>query len=139
LNLDNSCVKLRAATFFLTNFEYSQAIKICDTFLTFPPRHKVQVAFGVERSSYIYAKDKILRLRQQLSKVKTTEEIENIKTEILPMFYASVKLKSLSRNYDITNVAARNFTQELSRFNDFLISRFDSSNKSVLFDSLYFA
>jgi hypothetical protein len=114
LNLDNSCVKLRAATFFLTNLEYSQAIKICDTFLTFPPRHKVQVAFGVERSSYIYAKDKILRLRQQLSKVKTTEEIENIKTEILPMFYASVKLKSLSGNYDITEenpvLIFRNFT-----------------------------
>jgi hypothetical protein len=114
LNLDNSCVKLRAATFFLTNLEYSQAINICDTLLTFPPRHQVQVAFGVESSSYIYAKDKILRLRQQLSKVKTTDEIENIKTEILPMFYTSVKLKSLSGNYDITQenpvLIFRNFT-----------------------------
>ena len=114
LNLDNSCVKLRAATFFLTNLEYSQAINICDTLLTFPPRHQVQVAFGVERSSYIYAKDKILLLRQQLSKVKTTDEIENIKTEILPMFYTSVKLKSLSGNYDITQenpvLIFRNFT-----------------------------
>jgi len=26
LNLDNSCVKLRAATFFLTNLEYRQSI-----------------------------------------------------------------------------------------------------------------
>ena len=38
LNLDSTCVKLRAATFFLTNMEYSQSIKICDTFLTCPPR-----------------------------------------------------------------------------------------------------
>jgi len=114
LNLDNSCVKLRAATFFLTNIEYSQAITICDTFLTFPPRYKVQVAFGVERSNYIYVKDKILRLRQQLSKVKTTDEMENIITEILPMFYTSVKLKSLPGNYDITQenpvLIFRNFT-----------------------------
>jgi hypothetical protein len=28
------------------------------------------------------------------------------------------------------NVAARNFTQELSRFNDFLMSRFDASKNS---------
>jgi hypothetical protein len=31
----------------------------------------------------------------------TTEEIENIMKEILPMFYSSVKLKSLPGNYDI--------------------------------------
>ena len=42
LNLDNSCVKLRAATFFLTNLEYSQSIEVCDTFLSFPPRHRVE-------------------------------------------------------------------------------------------------
>ena len=40
-NLNNSCVKLRAATFFLTYPEYSQSIEICDTFLTFPPRNKL--------------------------------------------------------------------------------------------------
>ena len=38
---------------------------------------------------------------QQLCKVKTTAEIENIMKEILPMFYNSVKLKSLPENYDI--------------------------------------
>jgi hypothetical protein len=37
-NLDNSCVKLRAATLYLTNLEYSQSIEICDKFLIFPPR-----------------------------------------------------------------------------------------------------
>ena len=37
LDLDNSCVKLCAATFFLTLLEYSQSIEICDTFLKFPP------------------------------------------------------------------------------------------------------
>jgi hypothetical protein len=36
------------------------------------------------------------------------------------------------------NVAARNFTQVLSKFNDFLISRFDVSKATILFDSLYF-
>ena len=41
LNLDNSCVKLPAATFFVANLEYSQAIAICDTFLKFPPKHKI--------------------------------------------------------------------------------------------------
>jgi hypothetical protein len=39
---------------------------------------------------------------QQQSKVKTTAEIENIMTEILQMFYTSVKLKSLPGNYDRT-------------------------------------
>jgi hypothetical protein len=41
LNLDNSNVKLRAATFYLITMEYSQSIEMCDTFLTFPPRHKI--------------------------------------------------------------------------------------------------
>ena len=36
---------------------------------------------------------------EQLFKVKTTEEIENIMKAILPMFYNSVKLKSLPGNY----------------------------------------
>jgi hypothetical protein len=38
---------------------------------------------------------------QQLFEEKTTEEIENIMDEILPMFYSSVKLKSLPGNYDL--------------------------------------
>ena len=46
LNLDNSCIKLRAATFFFTNLEYSQSIEICDIYLTFPPRHKVNSSHG---------------------------------------------------------------------------------------------
>ena len=38
----------------------------------------------------------------QLFKVETSDEIEIIMMEILPMFYNSVKFKSLSENYDIT-------------------------------------
>ena len=102
LNLDNSCVKLRAATLYLTDLEYSQSIKICDEFLTFPPRHQVQGALGVERSNYIYVNDKLRLLLQHLSMVKTTDDIKNIMTEILLMFYTSVKLKSLPGNYDRT-------------------------------------
>ena len=45
LNLDNSCVKLRAATFLLSNLEYSESIEICDTFLTFPPRLRVDSGY----------------------------------------------------------------------------------------------
>jgi hypothetical protein len=89
LNLDNSCVKLRAATLYLTNLEYSQSIEICDNFLTFPPRYQVQGSLGVERSYYIYVNDKLRLLLQQLSKVKTTDDIENIMTDILLMFYTS--------------------------------------------------
>jgi hypothetical protein len=95
LNLDNSSVKLRAATFFLTNLEYSQSVEICNKFLTFPPRH---IIFGSYRE---YVNDIGLGVFQ-LFKVKPTEEIENIMTEILPMFYASIKLKCLPDNYDIT-------------------------------------
>jgi hypothetical protein len=40
LNLDNSCVKLRAATFFLTDQQYTQSIKICNTFIKCRPTHK---------------------------------------------------------------------------------------------------
>jgi len=50
----------------------------------------------------------------QLCKVKTTEEIGNIMTEILPMLYSSVKLKSLLVIYDLTQQNPawifRNFT-----------------------------
>jgi hypothetical protein len=96
LNLDNSCVKLRAATFFLTNLEYSQAIEICDTFLTFPPTHKVNSGFN---ECFYYIEQEV---HQQLRKVKTTAEIANIMKEILPMFYNSIKLKCMPGNYDIT-------------------------------------
>jgi hypothetical protein len=75
----NSCVKLRTATFFLTNLEYSQAIEICDTFLTFPPTHKVNSGFN---ECFYYIEQEV---HQQLRKVKTTAEIVNIMKEILPM------------------------------------------------------
>ena len=44
-NLDNSYVKLRAVTFFLTHLENSQSIEMCDTFLTFLPRRKSNCQF----------------------------------------------------------------------------------------------
>ena len=87
LNLDNYCVKLRAAILFLTNLEYSQSIEICDTFLTFPQGYKVNNGY---REYFDNIKQKVY---QQLCKVKTTAEIENNMKEILPMFYDSVKLK----------------------------------------------
>jgi hypothetical protein len=95
LNLDNYCVKLRAAILFLTNLEYSQSIEICDTFLTFPQGYKVNNGY---REYFDNIKQKVY---QQLCKVKTTAEIENNMKEILPMFYDSVKLKSLPENFDI--------------------------------------
>jgi len=95
LNLDNSGVKLRAATYFLTNLEYSQSIEICDTFLTFPRRHKID-------NSYLEYVHDMEQEVFQLLLVKTTEEIENITTTILPMVYCPVKLRSLPGNYDIT-------------------------------------
>jgi len=108
LDLDNCCLKLRAATFFLTHLEYTQSIEICDTFFTFPPQYKID-------SSYLEYNDDIeMKLSQQLFEGKTTEEIENIMKAILPMFYGSVKLKSLPENYDITQENPvsifRNFT-----------------------------
>ena len=114
MNLDNSCVKLRATTLYLTNLEYSQSIEICDKFLTFPPIYQVQGALGVERSYRIYGNDKLRFLLQQLSKVKSTDDIKNIMKEILLMFYTSVKLKFLPGNYDRTQQNLvwifRNFT-----------------------------
>jgi len=98
LDLDFSCVKLRAATFFLIHLEYSQSIKICDTFLTFPPRYKIDTM----RSYFEYKDDIMMKVSQQLFEGKTTEEIEIIMKAILPMFYGSVELKSLPGNYDIT-------------------------------------
>jgi hypothetical protein len=44
----------------------------------------------------------MMKVSQELLKVKTTEESENIMKAILPMLYSSVKLKSLPENYDIT-------------------------------------
>ena len=85
LNLDNYCVKLRAATFVLTNLEYSQAIEMCDTFFTVPPTHKVNSDFN----EYFYYIEQ--EMYQQLWKGKTTAEIANIMKEILPMFYNSIK------------------------------------------------
>jgi hypothetical protein len=41
-----------------------------------------------------------MKVLDQLSEMKTTEEIENIMTEILPLFYSSVKLKSLPGNFE---------------------------------------
>jgi hypothetical protein len=95
LNLESAGIKLRVATFFLTNLEYSQSIEICDTFLTFPPRCKMD-SYGD------YIEDIITKLIEPLFKGKTTEGIENVMKAILPMFYSSVELKSLPGNYDIT-------------------------------------
>jgi hypothetical protein len=41
-----------------------------------------------------------MKVFDQLSEMKMTEEIENIMTEILPMFYSSVKLKYLPGNFE---------------------------------------
>ena len=71
LHLDNSCVKLRTATFFLTNLAYRQSIEMCDTFFICPPRRKVN-------GEYISAIG--MNVLEQLCKVKTTAEIENIMT-----------------------------------------------------------
>ena len=51
-----------------------------------------------------------MKVFDQLSEMKTTEEIENIMTEILPMFYSSVKLKSLPGNFESLVLIFRNFT-----------------------------
>ena len=107
LNLDNSCVKLRAATFFLTNIEYRQSIEICDTFLNFQPIYRID-------GNYIEWVEDIHLKVFQLLRMKTTDGIEKIMTEILPMFSSSVKLKSLPGSYNITQPNLvwifRNFT-----------------------------
>jgi hypothetical protein len=113
LNLDNSCVKIRAATFLLSNMEYSESIEICDTFLTFPPTLK----FGSGYTEYV--KDIFKNVLQHLRKWNTTEEIENVMKAILQMLYSSIKLKSLPENYDITQQSPDwifcNFTNIISR------------------------
>jgi hypothetical protein len=96
LDLDNSCVKLRAATFFLTHLEYRQSIEICDTFLIFPPRHNIDSIHDK------YIDDIVMKVSQQLFERKRIEEMENIMKEIVSMFHSSVKFKSLPENYDIT-------------------------------------
>ena len=107
LNLESSCIKLRCATFFLTNMEYSQAIEICDRFLTFPPRYTMDGFIQ-------YIEDINTTLSEQLYKGKTTEGIENFMKTILPMYYSSVELKSFPANYDRTQQNLvwifRNFT-----------------------------
>jgi hypothetical protein len=108
LNLDNSSVKLRAATFFLTCLEYSQSIEICDTFLTCPTRQKL------DSSYFEYVENIMTKVFHQIFEGATTEEIENIMKTIMPMFYCSVKLKYLPGSYDITEQNPvwifRNFT-----------------------------
>jgi hypothetical protein len=108
LDLDTSCVKLRAATFFLTNLEYSKSVEMCDTFITCPPTHKMEINY------YEHIVDLIKKVSHQLFKGKTSDEIENIMKAILPMFCSSFKLKSLPENYDITQQNPvsifRNFT-----------------------------
>jgi len=109
IDLDNSCVELRA-TFFLINEEYRQSITLCDTFPTFPPRHKID-STGSYRE-YVHVIE--LEVFKQLMKVKTTEEFENIMKTIPSMFYDSVKLKSFPGKYNITQHNTiwifRNFT-----------------------------
>jgi hypothetical protein len=103
-----SCVKLRAATFFLTNLEYSKSVEICDTFITFPPTYKMEINY------YEHIEDLIKKVSHQLFNGKTSDEIENIMKAILPMFSSSFKLKSLPGNYDVTRQSPvwifRNFT-----------------------------
>jgi hypothetical protein len=98
LDLDNSCVKLRAATFFLTNLEYSKSIELCDTFLNFPPRHH---QWDSDCDEYECVNDIRVKVREQLYEGKTTEDIEDIMKKILSMLYRSLKLKSLPTNCDI--------------------------------------
>jgi hypothetical protein len=80
LNLDNTSVKLRAATFFLTNLEFSQSIEICEKFLAFPPKHNA----NGEYLNHIY-----VNVSEQLLEDKTTEEIENTTKAILSMLHSS--------------------------------------------------
>jgi hypothetical protein len=105
LDLDNSCIKLRAATFYLTNQEYRQSIEICDTFRTFLPRH-------IEIVQYvIFLCEKLLA---EIFIGETTADIENAMKEILPIMYSSVKLEYLPGNYEIAQKSLgwifRNFT-----------------------------
>jgi hypothetical protein len=68
LDLDSSCTKLRAATFFLIHLEYNKSIEICDTFLTFPPRYKIK------SGDHEYVDDIKKKVSQQLFEEKTTED-----------------------------------------------------------------
>ena len=100
IDLDNSCVKLRAATLFLINEEYKHSITICDTFLTFSPRHTIDITDSF--LEYVHVVElEVLKQRMKV-KVKTITEFENIMKTILLMFYYSVKLKSFPGKYDIT-------------------------------------
>jgi hypothetical protein len=105
LGLDNSCIKLRAATFYLTNQEYRQSIEICDTFLTFAPRH-------IGDAKYIFNIG--VKLLGEIFIGKTTADIENAMKEILPIMYSSVKFEYLPGNYEIAQKSPvwifRNFT-----------------------------
>jgi ABC-type multidrug transport system fused ATPase/permease subunit len=96
LDLDTSCVKLRAATFFLTNLDYSKSVEMCDTLITFPPTYKMEINYGE------HIEDLIKKVSHQLFNGKTSDEIENIMNAILPTFCSSFKLKSLPGNYDMT-------------------------------------
>ena len=97
LNLDNCCVILRAATFFLTNREFRQSIEMCESFFTtYLPRNKIYIG------NHEYVNGIRNKVNQQILKVINTEEIEIIMQKILPMFYSSVELTSLPGNYDIT-------------------------------------
>ena len=108
LNFENSCVNLLEATFFLANLEYSQSIEICDTFLTFPQRQQIESSYRK------YTIDIDMKVYQQLIKLNSNDEIENIVKTILSMFSNSVKLKSLPGSYDIAQQDPvwifRNFT-----------------------------
>ena len=108
LKLDCTCVILRAAIFYLTNMEYSQSTKICDTFLTFPRKQKLDCSY------FKYYACILMKVFHQIFEGGTTEEMENIMKAILPIFYCSVNFKYLPGNYDITqhnpSWIFRNFT-----------------------------
>ena len=99
IDLDNSCVKIRAATFLLINEEYKHSITICDTFLTFSPRHTIDITDSFREYVHVIELGVLKQLMKV--KVKTIAEFENIMKTILLMFYNSVKFKSFPGKCDI--------------------------------------
>jgi hypothetical protein len=63
-----SLTHLRAATFFLTNLEYSKSIELRDTFLNFPPRHH---QWDSDCDEYECVNDIRVKVREPLYEGKT--------------------------------------------------------------------
>ena len=78
-----------------------------------------------------------MRVFDQLFEMKTPEEIETIMTEILPMFYSSVKLKYLPGNFESLVWIFRNFTNIF--FHDLYINfTFMTAEKWVVPDPIQY-